>query len=84
MIIGDGGEPMSLEKIDVEQWVFICPEHGAEVQVFCFRALDENLMDEWHLFKGTLSEINTSPYQRHDHQMLAKGVSREPTAKENE
>lgn len=42
------------KDISVHLPVFNCPWHGAESQVFCFRAFDEQYLDRWSTYKIVL------------------------------
>lgn len=39
-------------------YVFDCPIHGIETEVFCFRAFDENNIDRWKKMIYTLQELS--------------------------
>jgi len=49
---------------EFENWVFDCPYHGWEYEIFCFRASNVEFADKWHKFKVTWQEETTFPHER--------------------
>lgn len=43
-------------KYSTRTWIFDCPLHGFEMQVFCFRAHDKSLEENWKLYEITYEE----------------------------
>lgn len=61
-------------QAEVEQWVFDCPLHGMEFQVFCFRAFDDNNIDRWALIRGALSEVETTREMKLTQMRVVRGT----------
>ena len=43
------------------QYVFSCPMHGAESQVFCFRAFTEENKHLWQKYTAALNKVGFEP-----------------------
>ena len=67
------GEPITLEK-----WIFLCPTHGEESSLFCFRAFDEKNADRWRKVQIISEEIKTTleERQKHQEQFTLKGLEK--------
>jgi len=52
-----------------EAWVFDCPIHGWETQVFCFRAYDTDLIDRWQKYRVTWEPLKTTRAEREMHHL---------------
>ena len=51
-----------------ESWVFACPFHGLENNMFCFRSHDPELVENWHKFKVSWREISITSAEKIKHQ----------------
>ena len=59
-----------------EIWVFNCPLHGFETEVFCFRACDPELIENWYKFKVTWEETLTTSNEKEKHRQEHKEIFR--------
>ena len=66
-------EQIPMRGAELETWVFFCPLHGMEATVFCFRAFDESLIENWALMHVMMNEKKTTLDQKQYIQTVTKG-----------
>ena len=57
-----------MKKFENDVWVFMCPEHGEENGMFCFRAMDKTLADNWKKVHVISTIVETTLHERQAYQ----------------
>ena len=56
------------ESVSYDKWIFLCPVHGEESSLFCFKAFDKKNASRWRKVHVIAEEVETTLEERQEYQ----------------